>query len=43
MKFGPRIFKSTKIMTPKKWGSKRLVKIGPVTAKIMVIWTKVGP
>ena len=42
MKFGPRRFKSTKIMPPKKWSPKSLVKIGPVTAEILVIWTNVA-
>ena len=42
IKFGPRRFKSTKIMPPKKWSPKSLVKIGPVTAEILVIWTNVS-
>ena len=43
MKLGPRTFKSTKNMPPKKWGPKSLVKIGPLTltADILVIWTNV--
>ena len=40
-KFCPRTFWSTKIMTPKKLGPKSLVKIGPVTAEILLIWTNV--
>ena len=28
-------------MTPKKLGPKSLVKIGPVTAEILLIWTNV--
>ena len=40
-KFCPRAFWSTKIMTTKKLGPKNLVKIGPVTAEILLIWTNV--
>ena len=40
-KFCPRTFWSTKIMTPKKFGPKSLVKIGPVTAETLLIWTNV--
>ena len=29
-------------MTPKKLGPKSLVKIGPVTAEILLIWTNVA-
>ena len=36
---GPKTFCSTKIMTPCKLGPKSLVKIGPVTAEILLIWT----
>ena len=37
-KFGPRTFWPTKI---EKLGPKSLVKIGPVTAEILLIWTNV--
>ena len=36
-KFWPR-----KIMAPKKLGPKCLVKIGPLTAEILLIWTNVA-
>ena len=37
-----RLYKvCTKNMTPKKLGPKSLVKIGPVTAEILLIWTYV--
>ena len=36
-KFGPRTFCFTKIITPKK-----LIKIGPVTAEIFLIWKNVA-
>ena len=39
MKFGARIFESTKIILAKKWVPLSLIKIGPVTAEILVIWT----
>ena len=38
-KFFPRTFWSTKIMTQHKFGPKSFVKIGPVTAEILLIWT----
>ena len=41
-KVGPRIFWSTKIMTPETLGPKSVVKIGPVTAEIYLIWTNVA-
>ena len=34
-----KTFWSTKIMTPKKLGQKSFVKMGPVTAEILQIWT----
>ena len=40
--FGPRTFWPTKIMNPKNLGPKSLVKIGPVTAEILLIWTNVA-
>ena len=42
MKFGPRTFKSTKFITHQNWGPKSLVKIGPVTAEILMMWTNVA-
>ena len=39
--FCPRTFWSTKIMPPKRLGPKSLVKIGLVTAEILLIWTNV--
>ena len=41
-KFCPRTFWPTKIRNPKKLGPKSLVKIGPVTAEILLIWTNVA-
>ena len=41
-KFGPRTFWSTQIMKPKILGPKCLVKIRPVTAEILPIWTNVA-
>ena len=41
-KFGPGAFWPTKIMNPKKLGPKSLVKIRPVTAEILLIWTNVA-
>ena len=40
-KFCPRIFWSTKILNKKKLGPKSLLKIVPVTAEILLIWTNV--
>ena len=40
-KFCPRTVWPTKIITPKKLGPKSLVKIGPVTVEILLIWTNV--
>ena len=39
--FGPRTFWPPKIINPKKLGPKSVVKIGPVTAKILLIWANV--
>ena len=40
-KFGSRTFWSTKIMTTIKLVPKSLVKIGVVTAEILLIWTNI--
>ena len=41
-KFGPKTFWSTKIIIPKKLGPKSSVKIGPVTAEILLILANVA-
>ena len=41
-KFIPRTFWITLIMTPRKLGPKSVVKIGPVTAEILLICTNVA-
>ena len=40
-RFCPRTFWSTKLMTPKKLGTKSFIKIGPVSAEILLISTNV--
>ena len=40
-KFGPKTFWPTKMMNLKKLGPKSLVKIGPATAEILLIWPNV--
>ena len=41
MEVCPKENLSRKIKTPKKLGPKNLVKIGPETAEILLIWTNV--